>query len=380
MEATLSKQCFMSALSRISGIADRKSSMQILSNVLISTEGSSSILFAATDLNLSASGVFPGRVTRAGSITLPAKTLHDIVKSMSDGFITMKAEGESVEITGGRSKFKILGLPSEDFPTLPDTAEVQFFEVNTGLLLKMIERTAFSISSDETRPHINGALYQGDGKLLRMVTTDGHRLSKIEYKSEEAGFYNFSFVISNKGIMELRRLLDDSNTLISMGSHAGSLFIRRTIEVEKPVDGEPAATADFVLVSKLIEAEFPPYDQVIPKGMDRTIIAPRGALLEALRRVSVVSSDRTLGVKFAISEGSLEISTDNPSVGEGAEEVDVSYDGTEIEIGFNARYFIDALNVLSDEEVKIELSGALDPAVVRDMDGAFVGVVMPMRI
>ncbi|MBN2714964.1 MAG: DNA polymerase III subunit beta [Deltaproteobacteria bacterium] len=380
MEIVLSKQCFSSALARTSSISDRKSSMQILSNVLISTEPNGNVQFAATDLNLSASGVFPADVKKQGEITLPARTLYDIVRSMPDGMISLKVDGDAVEISGGRSNFKLLGLPAEDFPTMPEPKDVEFFEVDPGILADMIDKTSFSISNDETRPHINGALFQGDGKVLRMVTTDGHRLSKIELKVEQSGFYNFSMVIPNKGIGEIKRMLDDGDDMVRIGSRDGSVFIRRDIEAEKAVDDEPAKKAEFMLVSKLIESEFPPYEQVIPQGQDKKIIVSRNEIADALKRVSVVSSDRTLGVKFQLSEGSVEISTDNPSIGEGSEIVDVNYEGEPMEIGFNAKYFIDVLNVLGDEEVIIELSGYLDPAVVKNMDDNFVGVVMPMRI
>jgi len=380
MEIVLSKQCFASALARTSSISDRKSSMQILSNVLISTEPNGNVQFAATDLNLSASGVFPADVKQQGEITLPAKTLYDIVRSMPDGMIRLKVDGDAVEISCGRSNFKLLGLPADDFPSMPQPGDVEFFEVDPGMLADMIDKTSFSISSDETRPHINGALFQGDGKLLRMVTTDGHRLSKIELKSDQSGFYNFSMVIPNKGISEIKRMLDDGDDMVLIGSRDGSVFIKRDVEAEKAVDDEPAKKAEFILVSKLIESEFPPYEQVIPKGQDKRIIVSRGKILDALKRVSVVSSDRTLGVKFQLTEGAVEISTDNPSIGEGSEIVDVNYDGEAMEIGFNAKYFIDVLNVLGDEEVVLELAGYLDPAVVKDLDDTFVGVVMPMRI
>lgn len=380
MEIVLSKQCFASALARTSSISDRKSSMQILSNVLISTEPNGNVQFAATDLNLSASGVFPADVKQQGEITLPAKTLYDIVRSMPDGMIRLKADGDAVEISCGRSNFKLLGLPADDFPSMPQPGDVEFFEVDPGMLADMIDKTSFSISSDETRPHINGALFQGDGKLLRMVTTDGHRLSKIELKSDQSGFFNFSMVIPNKGISEIKRMLDDGDDMVLIGSRDGSVFIKRDVEAEKAVDDEPAKKAEFILVSKLIESEFPPYEQVIPKGQDKRIIVSRGKILDALKRVSVVSSDRTLGVKFQLTEGAVEISTDNPSIGEGSEIVDVNYDGEAMEIGFNAKYFIDVLNVLGDEEVVLELAGYLDPAVVKDLDDTFVGVVMPMRI
>jgi len=380
MEIVLSKNCLNTALTHTFGIADRKSSMQILSNVLISTVGPKQVQFATTDLNISVNGIFPAQVKDEGSITILAKTLHDIVRSMPEGEITIQTENETVTVTGGRSKFKLLGLSSEDFPKLPEIEEVNFFEVDSLLVCKMIDRTSFSISSDETRPHINGGLFQGDGKILRMVTTDGHRLSKVEYKTDSGGFYNFHMVIPNKGIIEIKKLLEEGEGPAFIGSMEGSLFLKKEVEVEKAVDGEPPQMADFVLVSKLIDAEFPPYDQVIPNSFEKDIVVLRQPIFEALKRVSVVSSERTLGVKFVFSEGALEILTDNPSVGEGSELVDINYSSEEMAIGFNARYFIEVLSVLNEEEIHLELSGPLDPVVVKSSDGSFIGVIMPMRI
>ncbi len=380
MEVKITKQCLAAALAKTSGIADRKSSMQILSNVLIDAGGVENVRIAATDLHLSATGVFPAEVGEGGALTVPAKTFYDVVRNMPDGPITLRTQGEQVMVQGGRAKFKLLSLPATDFPVLPEVNGVEFFEMDAAMLLRMIEQTAFSISSDETRPHINGALFQGDGKNLRMVTTDGHRLSKMEVRIEESGFYNFSMVIPNKGISEIRKLVEDGEGAVSIAVHEGSVFIRRELELEKEQEGIEPVRAEFVLVSKLIESEFPPYDQVIPKGNDRIVVVPRPLFLDALRRVSVVSSDRTLGVKFQLSEGCLDIGSSNPSVGEGSEQLDVSYEGEQIDIGFNARYFIDILSVLTDDEVRLELSGPLDPVIVRDPAGTFDGVVMPMRI
>lgn len=380
MEIKISKQCLSSALARTTGIADRKSSMQILSNVLIETSGSSNVRIAATDLNISASGVFPAQVLDGGALTIPAKTFFDVVRNMPEGEIEIHQAGEQVEIKRGRSKFKLLSLPAEDFPVLPEVKGADFFEMDASLVSKMIEQTAFSISNDETRPHINGALFQGDGKNLRMVTTDGHRLSKFEVRIDESGFYNFAMIIPNKGIQEIRRLVEDGDGAVSIAVHDGSVFLRRTVEVEKESEGIEPVSAEIVLVTKLIEAEFPPYDQVIPKGNDLVAVVSRQLLLDALRRVSVVSSDRSLGVKVQFTNGVLEIGSSNPSVGEGKEQLDMSYEGEEMEIGFNARYFIDILSVLNEDEVRMELAGPLDPVIIRDPSGVFVGVVMPMRI
>jgi DNA polymerase-3 subunit beta len=380
MEITITKQCLAAALSRTSGIADRKSSMQILSNVLIDADSPRHVRIATTDLNLSASGAFPASVTKGGAITVPAKTLHDVVKSMSDGMINIRTEGEQVLITSGRTNFKLLGLPAEDFPDLPKTEGAEFFDMDAKFIGRMIEQTLFSISGDETRMHINGALFQGDGKKVRMVTTDGHRLSKVEKKIDETGFYNFTMIVPQKGIAEIRRMVEDGEGIVSVALHEGSVYIKREMVVEKEQEGAQPVIAEFTLVSKLIDSEFPPYDQVIPASSDREVVISRAPFLEALRRVSIVSSDRTLGVKFVLSEGSLEIVTNNPSVGEGSEQIDANYEGEELEIGFNARYFIDILSVLDDEEVNLELSGALDPVIVKDPTGTFVGVVMPMRV
>ena len=380
MDITITKQCLAAALLKTSTIADKKSSMQILSNVLIDAGSPGRVRIAATDLNLSASGVFPADITESGAITVPAKTLHDVVRSMSDGPIRLETHGDQVRISGGRTHFKLLCLPAEDFPVLPSTEGIEFFDMDAGLVKRMIEQTSFSISSDETRAHINGALFQGDGKNIRMVTTDGHRLSKVEVRIDESGFYNFSMIVPNKAISEIRRLVEDGEGIVSIAVHAGSVFLRRETVAEKELDGTKPLVAEITLVSKLIDAEFPPYDQVIPSASERQVILSRPDFLDALKRVSIVSPNQNPGVKFLLADGKLEIATSNPSVGEGSEQIDVHYEGSDLTIGFNAKYFIDILNVLPDEEVKVGLSGPLDPVTIKDTSNSFVGVVMPMRV
>jgi DNA polymerase-3 subunit beta len=379
MEIRIKKKSLAAALSRTSSIADRKSSMQIISNVLIDAGEEKKVRISATDLNLFATGVFPAEVLETGAITVPAKTIYDVVRNMEDGDIVLKTEEDQVRVIGGRTNFQLLVMPAEDFPVIPEITNVTFFEMDAEIISRMIEQTSFSISSDETRPHLNGALFQGDGKNLRMVTTDGHRLSKVEFRVDESGFYNFSMIIPNKAINEIKRMVEDEEGTVSLGVKEGSVFLRRIVEIEKETD-ENMTTSELVLVSKLIEEEFPPYDQVIPKSNERSVIVSRQPLLDALRRVTVVSEEKTLGVRLELTEGSMEIDTNNPSVGQGSEQLDVAYDGDKLEIGFNARYFIDVLNVLRDDEIKMELSGPLDPVVVRDPKGLFIGVVMPMRI
>lgn len=380
MEIEISKHSLLNALSKTITIADRKSSMQILSNVLIEADADEKALVAATDLNISVKSVFPASITSRGAITVPAKTFYDVVRNMPEGLIKIQTVEDHVHLSCERSRFKLVSLPAEDFPQLPSIAGKEFFDIDAALVARMIERTIFSISGDETRSHINGALFQGDGKYLRMVTTDGHRLSKYEIKLDKSAFYNFSFVIPNKGIIEIRRIVEDGTGIVSIASHDGSVFFKREIEIEKGGDSATPVKADLLLVSKLIEADFPPYDQVIPSSYERSIVMSRTLFLDALRRVSVVSTERTLGVTMSLSEGAVEISSDNPYVGQGKEQFDVDYEGESLSIGFNARYFMDVLSVLDSDEIKIELSGSLDPVVIKDISDSFVGVIMPMRI
>ncbi len=378
MEIRIIKKCLVSALARTSVIADRKSSMQILSNVLIDASERDSVRVSATDLNLFATGIYPAEVITGGSITVPAKTIYDVTKNMPDGYILLKTEGDQVIISGGRSHFQLLVMPPEDFPMIPDSSNINFFEIDSSLFHRMIEQTSFSISSDETRSHLTGALFQGDGKNLRMVTTDGHRLSKVEFRVDESGFYNFNMVIPSRAVTEIKHLVEDEEASVSVASKDNSVFLRRTMSID--IGATDPVSSEVMLVSKLLEDEFPPYEQVIPKSNDRTVVVTRSPLLEALRRVTVVSEEKTLGVRLTLLDGLLEIETNNPTIGQGSEQLDVSYEGETLSIGFNARYFIDVLTVLKDEELKLELSGPLDPVVVRDSGDTFIGVVMPMRI
>ncbi len=378
MEIRITKKCLVAALSRTAAIADRKSSMQILSNVLIEASDRDQVRISATNINLFVTGLYPAEIISSGAVTIPAKTAYDVTRNMPDGIITIKTEGEQVSIFGGRSSFQLLVMPPEDFPIVPDISHIQFFDINTAVIHRMIEQTSFSISTDETRNHLTGAFFQGDGKNLRMVTTDGHRLSKVEIKVDEVGFYNFSMIIPNKGITEIKHLVEDEQGTVQAASQDGSVFFRRSLDLDN--SGQDPLVCDVMLVSKLIEDEFPPYDQVIPKSNEKTVIISRSSLLESLRRVTVVSEDKNLGVRFDFSDGLLKIETNNPAVGHGSEQLDVSFEGENLTIGFNAKYLIDIISVLRDDEIKMDLSGSLDPVVIRDLSDYFIGVVMPMRI
>lgn len=381
MELTISKRDFVRGLARTHGVADRKSSMPILSNVLLTTEGPSTLRFASTDLYVSMSSLAPADVQKGGSVALGARVLFDIVKALPEGDVKLTVgEQHAARLSCGKVQYRIVGMPGEDFPALPDPGRAAFSEVEAAGLADLIAKTSFSMSTDETRPHLSGALFEGEGKLLRMVTTDGHRLSKAERKTDGAAMLNFSMLLPHKGVGELRRILDD----VAGGAERAKGDARPTVSVATAAGSAFFKSDSVTMSAKLVEAKFPPYSQVIPSGFERRVIVGRVALVDALRRIALVASDRSGGVRLKLAPGKLSVSSENPDVGEGSEEMEVDYAGGELLIGFNARYVLDALAALTEDDVALELSGELDPGVVRPVADPlvtdFVGVIMPMRI
>jgi DNA polymerase-3 subunit beta len=378
MELSIEKQQFLRGLARTHGVADRKSSMHILSNVLLTAEGPDRLRLSATDLYLGVTALVPASIKKGGTIAVSARTLFDIAKNLPEGEVRWKlSDTHAVELACGKVRYRIPAMPGEDFPPLPNPGDADFAHLDAGILSDLISLTQYSMSHDDTRPHLAGTLFEGDGKVVRMVTTDGHRLSKAEHKVGGKGsMMNFSMLVPHKGIGELKRLLDDVKAskgkgeepvTIGIATSGGNAFFRQD---------------DLCLSVKLADENFPPYAKVIPSKQSRRVVAARGPLVEALRRISLVANDKSGGVQLMIEPGTLRIQSQNPEVGEGSEEVDVDYAGEGLRIGFNARYLLDALSALPHDEVAIELSGERDPGVIKPVgdESEFIGVIMPMRI
>lgn len=378
MELTISKKEFVRSLARTHSVADRKSSMPMLSNILLSAEDRKTLRFAATDLYLSVTSTTAATIDKGGTIALAARTLFDIVKSLPEGDVTLKViDNHAAEIRSGRVRFKIPGMPGNDFPSLPSPGNVEFAELSAEALGRLIALTQYSMSSDETRPHLSGALLEGDAKTVRMVTTDGHRLSKAEYKQEAQGrMLNFEMLVPSKGVAELRRLIDEVKSNQPKGEEQPAL-----VQVAK-AGGSAFFRHDDVLLSvKLAEEQFPPYSKVIPKQQQRRVVVKRLSLLDSLKRIGLVANDKSGAVRFEVAPGTLRITSENPEVGEGSEELDVDFAGEGVEVGFNVRYLLDALGALSEDEIAFELGGQLDPGMIKPVGPTeFVGVIMPMRI
>ena len=379
MQLVIKRRDLFRSLARTHTIADRKSSMPILSNVLISTEGPKTLRLASTDLYLSITSMATAEVKEGGTMAVSARTLFEIVRNLPEGEVYINTvDNNAFEILLGKVRFKIPGMPGEDFPSLPIVKDGEFVELSMDVIGKLVTLTHYAMSTDETRPHLSGAMFEGDGKLIRMVATDGHRLSKAEHRlSEGEGMLNFKMMVPSKGISELKRMVEEESRTdrgkeeeaianIGVTTSSGNAFFRR---------------GDVTLSVRLSDEDFPPYGTVIPQAKEKRVFIARTLMIDALRRISLLAREKTGVVHFVLSTGKLVIKSENPELGEGQEEIDVDYDGDDIEIGFNARYLIDVLSAITEENVVLELNGELDPGVVRP-DGAtgFLGVIMPMRI
>ncbi len=367
MDFKIDKNQLLRGLYLAAGIADRKSTMPILANVLIRTDGKDRILCAATDLTVAVMATLPAKVEKDGGLTVTARQFFEIVKGLSGEEVHLRrSEQNWADIRSGRAEFKVVGMAERDYPKLPAVSEAEMFKVDSPTLLDMISKTIFSVSLDETRQHLAGVLFESDGNEARMISTDGHRLSKVGRKLPGGPKLAAGVLIPRKGVVEIRRVLEGRQTPCEVGVQQGHFVVRAD---------------DVALSVKLSDGQFPPYDQVIPKDNDRTLTVERNELLEALRRVSIMASDKTWGIRLGLDKGKLSIEADNPDLGNAREKLDVAYKGVAVQVGFNARYFIELLTEMGSREVRVEIAGELDPAIIRPADGTdYLGVIMPMRL
>lgn len=384
MEIILAKKDLLRLVARMQGVAERKSTMPILASVQLSTQGDDTVRLAATDMYLSLSGVVAAQVKRPGSVAVPAKDLFERIKMMPDGPLSLSSSDGAqtvIKAVGSARRYTLRGSPGSDFPQLPQPAEnAAKVELAIDVLRELIAKTFFSISGDESRAHLNSALFEWEGEKVRMVTTDGHRLSKMEAGGVAEA--NFAMLVPQKAILELRGLCEEM--MVQDADKGAGTSPSLTIQQSGPNAFFRAGSTTFGV--KLVDAQFPPYAQVIPQATDKIVTAPRLDLASALRAVSIAASDRSGGVKVSVGAGKLRITSESPDAGDGFDELPVDYDGVELTIGFNAKYFLDVLAALDENEVELSLSRELDPVVIRPKkekgkaDRDFLAVVMPMRI
>jgi DNA polymerase III subunit beta len=370
MEIKIAKNDLLKGLGLVQSIVERKTTMPILANVLLTAE-KKSLSITATDLEVGLHWSCSPEVLSEGKVTVHARSLYDIARELPEETVHLKVkEGNWIEIVCGKSRFKIVGLASEEFPALPTKGAGQTRRVDAQILREMIEKTSFAMSSDETRYNLNGVFtdFSGgqDGKTLLMVATDGHRLSIAKRDAGEGWEFPKGGIVPRKGITELGKLVDGGDAPLDLWIDAKHFIAYRE---------------NVTLVIRLIDGQFPPYEQVLPKKTKRAVALSRMELVHALKRVSVLSTDRARGVKFSISPNNFDIHASNPDLGEAHEELAANYKGDAFEIGFNARYFIEALSAIADEQAVLELGDETAPCVIKsEFDRGFTHVIMPMRL
>lgn len=370
MEIKIGKGLLEDGLAWVQSVVARKTTMPILSNVLMEAKGSI-LTLTATDLEVGVLGSIKAEVIQPGKMTVPAKAFYDMVKELPDSAVSLK-EGENhwLEIRCGTSQFKLVGMDPSEFPALPKKEEGVSFNLDVETLLGMIGKVDMAISTDETRYNLNGILIETETReeknFLKFVATDGHRLSLCERELKKKVPLNQSVLFSRKGVGELKRMLEGGEGEVHFWVG------KRQASIEKE---------EKVLFVRLIDGQFPPYGQVIPKKGKRILSSARENLIKALRRVSVVTTDRSKGVQFKFSPGNLEIFASNPDMGEAKEELAVQYKGNAFSVGFNALYFLECLNVMEDEQIVLQLGDEVAPCLIQsEIDRGFTHVIMPMRI
>lgn len=367
LDFEIDQHILLAALKGASAIADRRAAKQVFSCVLLTVD-KDGVHTCATDMTLSTRETLAAlKLGAKGSLALPAQHMLHVVSTLPSKPLRVKGlENKWVSISVGRSEFKIMGQDPSDFPELPDGAAVKWAPLAGPVLRDLMERVAFSVSTDEARVNLNGALLESTGKRCTMVSTDGHRLTKfstdLALPKLEKGV-----VIPRKGMMEMRRFLDRHGAgSMEFAVEAQHLFLR---------------TAAAMLSVKLNNVVFPPYEQVIPRDHKRLAKADRVDLIDALRRAEVMAPEKTATVRVQLASGSLQLTADNPELGVAQQEIEVDFTGEPLVAGFNARYFLDVLEAMDTKQVALHFQGELDPCVIRPVDGPdYLGVVMPMRI
>jgi DNA polymerase-3 subunit beta len=372
MQVTLERAALLKALGHVHRVVERRTTIPILSNVLVSAEGGS-VLLKATDLDLEVTERLPADVGQPGATTLPAHILYEIVRKLPDGAQVSLEGGEDAGqllLRSGRSRFQLQALPESDFPDLAASDFAHKFKLSAGDLKKLIDKTQFAISNEETRYYLNGIYLhsvESDGHtMLRAVATDGHRLARVEIPAPPGSAGMPGVIIPRKAVNEVQKLIED---------------LAQEVAIEISPTKARFSFDDIVLTTKLIDGTFPDYMRVIPAGNDKYLTVEREQFQQAVDRVSTISSERGRAVKLAIADGKLTLSVNNPDSGSAVEELEVSYDSTPLDIGFNARYLLDITNQLDGDTALFKLADPGSPTLVLDREGASaLYVLMPMRV
>jgi DNA polymerase III subunit beta len=365
MKFSAERQAILGPLQAVIGVVERRQTMPVLANVLVTIRGDQ-ISITATDLEVELVAKATVNAQQAGEITLPGRKLLDIVKALPDSAqVTISVEGERATVRSGKSRFTLATLPAAEFPTVEDIRAQQSLTISQTALKGLLEKTHFSMAQQDVRYYLNGMLLECDGKTLRTVATDGHRLAYCEAAMDVPATSMQQVIVPRKGVLELQRLLTgEDNVELVIGTN----HVRAQI-----------GTIRFT--SKLIDGRFPEYGRVIPASPTRKVGADRDTLRAALQRAAILSNEKYRGIRLSLKDGTLMLQSHNPEQEEAEEEIDVTYTGDEMEIGFNVNYLLDALAAIDGNEVEVGLTDANNSCLLTapSMPQAKY-VVMPMRL
>lgn len=363
MKFRISKEAFLEGLQKVQHVVSSRTTLPILSNVLLVARDGR-LQFTTTDLDVGITGSVEAQIDKEGATTLPAKRLVSIVRELPSSEVEVSVDSKNhASIRSGPSFFKIIGLGESEFPPLPDFSAAKEFRIPQNVMRDGLKKTSYAISTDETRYVLNGIFTSfRDGKMT-LVATDGRRLAMVDSDLEFPASHETDVIIPSKAVQELQRLLGDSGDLVLKLNDNQISF----------------AIGDTLLCSKLIDGNYPNYRQVIPGDSNERVVISREALLETVRRVSLLSSDKANSVKLVFSENRIEVTANSPDVGEAQESMDVIYQGPSMQIAFNPEFLQAPLRALDSEHVYLDLIDEMSPGVLR-IEGTFLYVLMPMRV
>lgn len=367
MKFTITRERLQEGLLAVANAVPTKTTLPVLSNILLEAL-EDGIRLSGTDLDIAVSTVVPAEVDAEGAVTLPARKLVEIVRELPSAAIRITASGEQrVSLECGRSRFKLLGIPRDEFPTFPPVQFTAGWAVTSADLQKLIGHVAFAASTEESRPILNGVLWELRKDQMRMVATNGHRLARMDVPAgggQESG----DFIVPPKALDQIRRLFGAASE----------------VEIARSENHIGFRSAQTYVYTRLIEGPYPNYEQVIPRDNDRVAVVDKQALASSLRRVGVVASDQTHRVRLAFSGGSLRFTVNTPDLGEAQDEMAVTYEGEPMEIGFNANYLLEILKYMPTDEVRVTMKAPERAATVEpagwDDPASYLCLVMPLRL
>ncbi len=372
MKVTIERAALLRALGHVHRVVERRTTIPILANVLLDAKDGE-LLLKATDLDLEVTEKAAAQVDQQGATTLPAHTLYDIVRKLPEGAqVSLETTGEQgqLKLQSGRSRFNLQTLPEADFPDVTSGAFTHQFQLAPADLKRLIEKTQFAISTEETRYYLNGIFIHvaeiDDRSLLRAVATDGHRLARLELPAPAGAAGMPGVILPRKAVVEVLRLIEDAQGDVTIDVSPNKMRF---------------AFGAALLTTKLIDGTFPDYSRVIPAGNDKRLTVERDSFRYAVDRVSTISSERGRAVKLALEPGRLVLSVSNPDQGTAVEELEADYDAAPLDVGFSSRYLLDIVNQLDSDTALFLLADPGSPTLIQDRDGASaLYVLMPMRV